>query len=89
MKEKVLGYKIRHQETGLFLSSLSASKWTKVGKTWPRKGDVSRAINYGFKKLENRQGLYDKAMDDMMNWEIVELTENNAFSALFLLDKIK
>ena len=93
MKNKVLGYKIRHKKTGLFLSSLSANKWTKIGKTWPRRGDVTRAVNTGLSNLKRydhlRASFYEKALDDMMNWEIVELTENRSVSMMFYIDKIK
>ena len=30
-KKKILGYKIRNPSTGLYLSSVSAQKWTKIG----------------------------------------------------------
>jgi hypothetical protein len=93
MKNKILGFKIRHKKTGLFLSSLSSNKWTKIGKTWPRRGDVTRAINTGLTNLKRydhlRVSFYEKALEDMMNWEIVELTESNAVSMMFYLDKIK
>ncbi len=89
---KVLGYKVRHTKTNLYLSSLSRSKWTKVGKTWPRKGDVVRAINNGIKYLREtswKKGVYQNTIDDIPLWEIVELTEESTYPALFLLDKIK
>jgi hypothetical protein len=89
---KVLGYKVRHTETKLFLSSVSRGKWTKVGKTWPRKGDAVRAINQGLKRLRGaamgRRG-YDDTLDDLPLWEFVELEETLSYSALFLLDKLK
>ena len=44
-------YKIRDPRTNLYLSSVSLNKWTKVGKTWPRRGDAIRAINAGLKAL--------------------------------------
>ena len=92
-KEKVLGYKIRHGKTGLYLSSISNNKWTKIGKTWPRKGDVTRAINSGLKSL-NRLRRYNKMkyeniLDDIPNWEVIELTESSKFPVLFMLDKLK
>ena len=92
-KQKILGYKIRHLNTKLFLSSVSKNKWTKVGKTWPRKVDAIRAINQGlnyynryksFKKEE-----YENIIDDIANWEVVELSEVSSYPALFLIDKIK
>tara|TARA_B100000131_G_scaffold323253_1_gene380977 strand:+ start:638 stop:922 length:285 start_codon:yes stop_codon:yes gene_type:complete len=93
MKKKVLGYKVRNKTSGLFLSSLASNKWTKIGKTWPRRGDVVRALNVGLKNLRRYEHLkvnfYQKALDDMPNWEVVELTEENSFSVLFLIDKLK
>ena len=89
---KILGYKIRHTKTGLYLSSLSKNKWTKIGKTWPRKGDAVRAINLGVKKNRKFSFLkkeYDKILDDIPYWELVELSESSCYSALFLLDKLK
>tara|TARA_Y100000034_G_C6523075_1_gene225181 strand:+ start:164 stop:457 length:294 start_codon:yes stop_codon:yes gene_type:complete len=92
-KEKILGYKIRHLKTKLYLSSVSKKKWTKVGKTWPRRGDAIRAVNQGlsfyhryrsFKKSE-----YEEVINDIANWEIVELSEISAYPILFLIDKIK
>jgi len=90
---KVLGYKIRHIETGLYLSSVSRSKWTKIGKTWPRKGDAIRAINIGmnfFKRNKSwKQKEYEDILDDIANWEVIELKESSRYSALFLIDKLK
>ena len=89
---KVLGYKVRHTETKLFLSSVSRGKWTKIGKTWPRKGDAVRAINHGLKRLRDTpRGMkgYDNTIEDLPLWEFVELEETLSYSALFLLDKFK
>lgn len=89
---KVLGYKIRHTKTSLYLSSLSRMKWTKVGKTWPRKGDLIRSVNKGFsylKKSNWSKSDYDSIAEEIMLWEVVELTEESSYSALFLLDKFK
>lgn len=90
--KKVLGYKIRHTKTNLYLASVSQKRWTKVGKTWPRKGDVVRAINSGLKTLRKyswKKDEYLKALDDIALWEVVELKESGSHSALFLLDKLK
>ena len=88
---KVLGSKVRHTKTNLYLSSLGRGRWTKVGKTWPRKGDAVRAINNGLKHLRSsawKKQEYDAVMDDIPLWEFVELEETNTYSALFMLDKI-
>ena len=89
---KVLGYKVRHTKTKLFLSSVSGGKWTNIGKTWPRKGDAVRAINNGLKRLRDtprKMREYETVLEDLPLWEFVELEETLAYSALFLLDKIK
>jgi hypothetical protein len=89
---KVLGYKVRHTQTKLFLSSVSRGKWTAVGKTWPRKGDAVRSINNGLKRLRSGWPTgqeYEQVLNDLPLWEFVELEETLAYSALFLLDKIK
>ena len=92
-KKTILGYKVRHSKTNLYLSSVSKNKWTTVGKTWPRKGDVVRAINSGLKSgayRHRRSGLVtDDILDDIVNWDIIELKETNKYSALFLLDRLK
>ena len=89
---KVLGYKIRHTKTNLYLSSISRGKWTKVGKTWPRRGDAVRAVNNGLKYLREtswKKERYAEVLDDIPLWEVVELKESLSYSALFLLGKIK
>ena len=91
--KKVLGYKIRHSETKLYLSSVSRGKWTKIGKTWPRKGDAVRAINKGMdffsRHRSYKQNDLENTIDDLANWELVELTESSTYPVLFLIDKIK
>ena len=90
---KVLGYKVRHTKTNLFLSSVARGKWTNIGKTWPRKGDAVRAVNNGLRRLKEQlprmRQEYDAILEDIPLWELVELEETLAYSALFLLDKIK
>ena len=91
--EKILGYKIRHSKTKLYLSSVSKKKWTKVGKTWPRRGDAIRAINQGMNYFSRYRSFKEKdredIIDDLANWEVVELTESSTYPVLFLIDKIK
>lgn len=90
---KILGYKIRHSKTKLYLSSVSKNKWTKIGKTWPRKSDVVRAINSGLKKSNSHyrrnSAAFEEIVDDIANWDIVELKETGKYSALYLIDKIR
>ncbi len=92
-KDKVLGYKVRHSKTRLFLSSVSRKKWTKVGKTWPRRGDAVRAINQGlsfFMRYRTyKQSDYEEILEDIANWELVELTESQSYPILFIVDKLK
>jgi hypothetical protein len=84
---KVLGFKIRHLNSGLYLTSISKGKWSKVGKVWPRRGDAVRAINYGLKHSSGSSR--ENALEDIPNWELVELCEASSSSCLFMLDKIK
>lgn len=87
----ILGYKVRHTKTKLYLSSVGRGRWTKVGKTWPRKGDAVRAINNGLKHLRSsawKRKEYENILEDLPLWEFVELKETNSYSALFLLDKL-
>ena len=91
-KEKILGYKIRHSITELYLSSVSKNKWTKIGKTWPRRCDAIRAINMGLKtRYVPRYGSdsVDDIVDDIANWDLIELKESGKYSVLYLIDKIK
>jgi|TARA_R110001583_G_scaffold16234_1_gene66065 hypothetical protein len=91
--KKVLGYKIRNPNTGLYLSSISAQKWTKIGKTWPRRCDAVRAINFGLKALNRMSafngGIAHKIASDCLSWELVELTESGSIPLVFMIDKIK
>lgn len=87
-----LGYKVRHRDTGLYLSSLSRKKWTKIGKTWPRKGDLVRSVNNGLKYLRssslNKQS-YNLVLDDIVNWDVIELKEDSSYSIMFYANNIK
>ena len=88
----IIGYKVRHSKTKLYLSSVSRMRWTKVGKTWSRKGDLVRSINNGIKRRKTffrTKEEYVDILDDITLWEIVELSEEKAYTALFLLDKVK
>ena len=89
---KVLGYKVRHTKTKLYLSSIPREKWTKIGTTWSRKGDVVRSINNGLRYLKKRSWdpeKIDRIKEDLLLWEVVELKEASTHSVLFLVDKIK
>ena len=92
-KKKILGYKVRNTKTGLFLSSVSRDKWTKIGKVWPRKSDAFRAINSGLKTL-NRYRKYngnkvEKIFEEALEWELVELSEEYSKSFMFYINKLK
>ena len=92
-KNKILGYKIRDPRTNLYLSSVSLNKWTKIGKTWPRRGDAIRAVNAGLRALHRMKkfnnNLAEKVIDDCLNWELIELKESGSYPLTFLIDKIK
>tara|TARA_Y100000034_G_C6847257_1_gene383931 strand:- start:1006 stop:1290 length:285 start_codon:yes stop_codon:yes gene_type:complete len=94
MTKKVLGYKIRNSKTGLYASSLYKNKWSKTGKTWARMCDVVRAINFGSKYAESYGKFSGISKEDykeflINNIEIVELTEENSYSVMYLINKIK
>ena len=89
---KVLGYKIKHRDSGLYLSSVSRNKWTKIGKTWPRKGDVIRHVNNGLKYLRTSsltKSSYEVFLNDIVNWDIIELKEDKTYSIMFYANNIK
>jgi hypothetical protein len=90
-KLKPLGYKLRDKKTGLFLRSISRDEWSKTGKTWPRLQDLTRTINIGLKSQRSMATMtsYDNLVDGLGGWEVVELSEENSYSALFILDKLK
>ena len=53
-----------------------------------------RSVNMGIKNSRTKKSLYrEKAdfsmLEDIINWEVVMLSEENNYPALFLLDKIK
>lgn len=90
MEKKALGYKIRNPKNGLYAISISKSKWGKTGRTWSRMCDVVRVINNGIKrfKLHSSSDSVELA-NEIMNWEIVELSEKSSYSTIHLVDKIK
>ena len=91
VSKKILGYKVRNINSGLYLSSVPKNKWTKIGKTWPRQGDVTRTINFGLLSAQNQQSTkhYDEIINDIPNWEVVELSEASTLPVLFLINKLK
>ena len=89
-----LGFKIRHNKTGLYLTNIYKNKWSKIGKIWARESDMIRSINMGIKNFKTKKTLYVRGtsadmLDDIVNWEIVMLSEKSNYPALFLLGKIK
>tara|TARA_B100000131_G_C18116377_1_gene611439 strand:+ start:2945 stop:3229 length:285 start_codon:yes stop_codon:yes gene_type:complete len=94
MKEKVLGYKIRNTETGLYSTCLYKDKWGRNGKTFSRMCDVVRAFNFASKYLKT-YGKFSKISLEEYNEmllsriEIIELKESNSFSAIYILDRLK
>ena len=91
--DKILGYKIRNPETGLYLSSVSLNKWTKIGKTWPRRCDAIRSVNSGLKALNRMKrfngNMAQKVASECLGWEIIELKECNSYPLTFIVDRIK
>ncbi len=92
--KKQLGFKIRHTKTNLYLTNIYKNKWSKVGKIWARESDMIKSINMGIINSKTKKSLYREKVDlsmleDIINWEVVMLSEENNYPALFLLDKIK
>ena len=90
--EKPLGYKLRDKNSGLYLSS--RGRWTKMGKVWPRSSDAIRSVNQNikrasYKKLDQSLKTKDEIIDDLTNYEIVELYEKKCYPILFHADKIR
>tara|TARA_Y100000114_G_C11629982_1_gene263953 strand:+ start:144 stop:434 length:291 start_codon:yes stop_codon:yes gene_type:complete len=91
-KEQV-GFKVRHTKTGLYLTNIYKNKWSKIGKVWARESDMVRSINMSIKNIKSKKTKYSNFSNDMIedivNWEIIMLSEKNNYPALFLLGKIK
>ena len=92
--KKQLGFKIRHIKTGLYLTNIYKNKWSKIGKVWARESDMIRSINMGIKNAKTKRTLYTKInradmLDDIVNWEVIKLSQKDIYPALFLLGKIR
>ena len=95
--KRILAYKLRDNTTGLYLAS--GGKWTKMGKTWPRKSDAIRSINSLIKRApknswirvgqKTKEKSKDEIIDDLVLFEIVELSESNSYPVLFHVNKIR
>ena len=89
---KVLGYKIRNKDTGLYAISISKNKWGKTGRTWSRMCDVIRVLKNGIRHSKKYDSFGAKSLDillkEMLEWEIVELIEDNSYSTVYCLDKL-
>ncbi len=89
---KVLGYKIRNKNTNLYAISISKDKWGKTGRTWSRMCDVIRVLKNGIRHSKKYNKFGAKPLDvlskEMLEWEIVELIENNSYSTMYCLDKL-
>ena len=83
-EKKVIGYKVRNNKTGLYLKSLTRKEWTKYGKIWSRKSDVFKTIN-AIKNEKRTDRLCH--LDDISDWELVELTESSTVPMVFFLDR--
>lgn len=82
-KPKIIGYKVRNNKTGLYLSSLSRKIWTKCGKTWSRKVDLFKTIN-AVHDLKNDSSY----LEDISDWELIELVEASAVPMIFYMDRV-
>lgn len=90
-EDKVYGYKIKNIKTGLYLKSFSFKEiiWTKKGRTWSSKGYISSSINSAISKSRKMKSLIESLIiNDIGNWEIVELKEAGSYPLVFILDKI-
>ena len=92
-QKKILGYKVRNPETGLYLSSVSSDKWTKIGKVWPRRCDVFRAINCALRAASKYSSFNNNKAENIfensLKWEIVELTEESTTPLIYYINRIK
>tara|TARA_R110002020_G_scaffold50716_7_gene143202 strand:+ start:625 stop:909 length:285 start_codon:yes stop_codon:yes gene_type:complete len=94
MEDKVLGYKIRNIDTGLYSTCLYKDKWGKNGKTFSRMCDVVRAFNFASKYIKT-YGKFGQLSIDQYNEmilskiEIIELKEAGSFSLIYILDRLK
>ena len=81
-----------NSRTGLYLAS--GGRWTKMGKVWPRSSDAIRMINRMLKKAPLKKWSKsskskDEIIDDLSNYEVVELYEKKLYPILFHADKIR
>ena len=62
-------------------------------QVWARESDMVRSINMSIKNIKSKKTKYSNFSNDMIedivNWEIIMLSEKNNYPALFLLGKIK
>ena len=83
IREKPLGFKVRHTATGLYLTggrSTPGKHFNRIGKVWPSIGHMLRAVT--LKTFDQNEE------EDFLNWEIVPLVEGQAFTAVFYMDRI-
>ena len=88
MKKKILGYKLRDPESGLYAVSVSKNQWGPYGRTWSRMCDVIRIINNGSRK-SIKNGTSDDFCNKILRLEIVELAEESCFSTINCIDRIR
>jgi len=90
-EDKVQGYKIKNLKTGLYLKSFGFKQilWTKKGKFWSSKGYISTSIKSAIlNSRKTKSSIENLIINDIGNWEIVELKESDSYPFAFILDKI-
>jgi hypothetical protein len=89
---KTHGYKVKNIISGLYLKSFHFDRisWSKNGKIWSHKGYISSSINSAISNSRRYKSILESVIiNDIGNWEIVELQESNSYPLAFILDKIK
>ena len=99
MKKKIYGYKIRNKKTGKYLAS--SGNWTSVGKVWARKGGAIKKLNNLLKRASDAEKRWhggrkpdwlktkEDLLEEILQCEVVELSESNSYPITFEIDKIK
>ena len=70
---KVVAYKIRNRVTGLWMRSTWS--WTKFGRIWGRKCDISNAVNCGKTWLKKHENLDDLEVVVLEEKEVIHFKD--------------
>mgnify|MGYP003336007022 CR=1 FL=1 len=90
-KDKIFGYKLKNNKTGLYLKSfeLNYISWSKKGKVWTAKGYLTSSIKRAISESRRYKGKVESIiMDEMGDWEIIELGEVKSYPMVFMVDKV-